>query len=380
VRAVPDSTELNHEGSLSSPAVPAVTAAKRRVRWHKPLSALAGVSILVWVLVAKGGARVVRDVIENIGHAWPLLLVPFACNALVTVLGYRTALPGRGKAIPLSAMIHAERSGAVLSSLLPLGNSGGNIAKLLLLRHWYLTEEIVAAGVWAGLATGLCHSLGAAGPLIAAAIGAVPVSKAAFVLAASNLAMALPAMLVMLSVRRGLCERVVRLLAYVPFEIIVDARRTRIEAWAARLDKHLAAAVGPRRKDFLSLLGYKALAQAIRIAEIWLAVELLNLPGGLATAVLYNALSRAMTLLFSFVPGQLGVLELSSMVGFKSLGFEPEMGLSLALVLRFRYVVNMALSASALGTSAKLLQRFPARKDSEITAAREPSKVPSVLG
>lgn len=349
------------------------------MRWHKPLSALAGVSILTWVLVAKGGANVVRNVIHDIGNTWPLLLVPFACNALVTVLGYRTALPGRGKAIPLSAMIHAERSGAVLSSLLPLGNSGGNIAKLLLLRHWYLTDEIVAAGVWVGLATGLCHSLGAAGPLIAAALGAVPVSKAAFVLAASNIAMALPAVMIMLSVRHGLCARVVRLLAYVPFKRL-HARRVRIEAWAARLDKHLAAAVGPRRKDFLSLLGYKALAQAIRIAEIWLAVVLLGLPGGLATAVLYNALSRAMTLLFSFIPGQLGVLELSSMVGFKSLGFAPEMGLSLALVLRFRYVVNMALSASALGTSAKLLQRFPARKDSEITAAREPSEVPSVVG
>jgi uncharacterized membrane protein YbhN (UPF0104 family) len=141
-----------------------------------------------------------------------------------------------------------------------------------------------------------------------------------------------------------------------------------MKAWANRLDTHLAAAVGERRGDFAVQIAYKAAAQVVRIGEIWLAVELLGIPGGLSTAVIYNALSRTMTLVWSFVPGQLGVLEVSSMAGFASLGFDPEMGLSLALILRFRYIVNMALSATALGTSAKLLRQYPPRSDAERTS------------
>lgn len=341
-------------------------------RWGKLVFALLGIGLFVWVLVAKDGAKIVADVVERLGYRWPLLLVPFAANAIITGLAYRSALPGRGRAVPWRVLIHAERSGAVLTSLLPLGNAGGNIAKLVLLRHWFLSEELVAAGAWGAIATGLCHALAAVGPLFAIAADAAPIPAAALVLAAGNVVMSMPALLVLSSVRHGLSQRVARLLALVPARLF-GKRRERISAWANRLDRHLAAAVGERRGDFAVQIAYKAAAQAVRIAEIWLAVELIGLPGGLATAVLYNSLSRTMTLLWSFVPGQLGVLEMSSMVGFASLGFAPEMGLSLALVLRFRYVVNMALSATALGTSAKLLREYPTLPDREILARRNAS-------
>jgi uncharacterized membrane protein YbhN (UPF0104 family) len=266
-------------------------------------------------------------------------------------------------------MIHAERSSTVLSSLLPLGNTGGNLAKLALLRHWYLTDEIVAAGVWGAIGTGLCHALGAIGPALAASVDAVPAAGPALLLGATNVVMALPAFVILLSVRKGLSARVAMLIALLP-GAFVALRREGMRAWAARLDRHLASAIGERRGEFAVQVGYKALAQAIRIGEIWLAVELIGAPGGLATAVLYNALSRAMTLAFSIVPGQLGVLEVASMLGFESLGFTPELGLSLALVLRFRYVLNMVISATALGTSASLLEQYPARSDREILASR----------
>jgi len=223
--------------------------------------------------------------------------------------------------------------------------------------------------VWGAIGTGLCHSLGAVGPVVAAALGAVPSAKPALVLAAANVVMALPALAILLSVRHGLSERVAKLLALLPGSFVAR-RRERMHAWANRLDRHLAAAVGERRREFAAQLGYKALVQAIRIGEIWLAVELIGAPGGLATAVLYNALSRAMTMAFAVVPGQLGVLEVTSMIGFQSLGFAAETGLSLALVLRFRYVVNMVLSATALGTSAGLLHEYPARSDGDILASR----------
>jgi len=343
------------------------TPSKARPAWHKAALALLGLGSFAWVLFAKGGLKVLADVVERVGWNWPLLLIPFALSALVTVLAYRAALPGRGRAVPIGVMIHAERSSAVLTSLLPLGNAGGNIAKLVLLRHWYATEELVAAGAWGALGTGLCHSIGAIGPAIAVALGVAPAPMATLMLAAGNVLMALPATLVLLTVRHGLSERVTKLVSLLPGRLL-ERRRASMKAWAARLDTHLAAAVGERRADFAAQIVYKAAAQIIRIAEICLAVELLGLPGGLSTAVIYNALSRTMTLVWSFVPGQLGVLEASSMAGFAILGYRPEMGLALALVLRFRYIVNMALSATALGTSAKLLRQYPPRSDAERTS------------
>jgi hypothetical protein len=349
------------EGPATEPAEPVESSRLKvpnaRQRWQGLFFLGLGAALFGWVLW-NGGAHDVVEVVRRVGWRWPLLLLPQAVIAASLLLSFRAALPNRGRAVPWGVMIQAERSAAVLTSLLPLGNYGGNIAKVLLLRHWYTTDQIIAAGAWGALATGLSHVLGAIGPVVAAALGRTPEPLMAVAFGMVNVVMAVPSATILLLVRRGLSAWIARLLVRLPLAFL-RRRRERIVSWAGRLDRNLADAVGARRRDFLIQLAYKAMGQAGRIGEIWLAIELLGLPGGIVTALLYNAFSRTVTTVLSFIPGQLGVLEISSMVAFDALGFTPEMGLQIALVLRFRYVVNMLMSTTALGASSSVLRRYP---------------------
>ena len=123
----------------------------RRNRLRVPTEATDPV---VEVIHRHGGIELVKRIIDLVGWQWPLLLLPVVVIGLITILAYRTALPGRGKAVPLWPLIQVERSGTALNTILPFGNNSSHIVKIGLLRHWYSSEEIASAGVWCAAATG----------------------------------------------------------------------------------------------------------------------------------------------------------------------------------------------------------------------------------
>ena len=104
--------------------------------------------LLTWVMWKYDGIRVVTEVVRTLGWNFLWLLIPWALSALITILAYRTTLPDRGKAIPFFTLVQVERSGSALNAILPLGNHGGQIVKIALLRHWFPSEAIVAAALW----------------------------------------------------------------------------------------------------------------------------------------------------------------------------------------------------------------------------------------
>jgi hypothetical protein len=161
-------------------------------------------------------------------------------------------------------------------------------------------------------------------------------------------------------VKHGIGARLSRLLGRLPFRF-VRRRKDRALAWARKLDTHLASAVGDRRGDFLRLMALRVLAQSVRVCEIWLVVTLLGIEGGLWTALLYNAMSRAVTQLLGFIPGRIGALEAVSLLTFEGIGLEGADGLALALTLRFGFLVNLLVSHGALARMPGLAQRYPAR-------------------
>ena len=337
--------------------------AKRRPglrAWIMPVVAL---GLLAWLMHRYDGIGVIKKVADQLGWRWLLLIPPWSAIALITIMAYRTALPGRGRAIPFWVLLQIERSGSALNALLPLGNNSSHIIKVGLLRHWFSSESIVAAAVWCAMATGNANAFGAIGPLICLALG-FGETWAVGVLAATAVLMAIPTLLILSLVRKGLAARVMRLVSKLP-GAFVSKRREKWRAWAERLDTHLASAVGERRGDYARLLGFRFLGQTIRVLELWMVVELLDLPGGILTAVLYNATSRAVEQLAPFIPGRLGVMEGVSMAVFASLGLTGEAGLQMALTLRIRYFVNLIVSYSALTRLDALAQKYPARSEAE---------------
>ena len=338
----------------------AASPPRPRTRVNKGLIGLVlGAVLLVYVFVSKDGVGVLLEVVERIGSSWPWLLVPYALNGVLAIACYRVALPRRGREVPLGVLVHVERSAAILTTVLPFANYGGNLAKVVLLAHWFTGAEVFAAGAWGAIATGLCNSLAAIGPVIALFLGfADPVGVA--LVGGAALATSVPAMVTLGLVRRGLARRVTSLLRHFP-RLFSEPRREKWLAKAESFDHHLASAVGERRGDFVLHVFLKALVQVVRVGEIWLIVTLLGLPGGLLSALLFNAISRTTAQVLSFVPGQFGVLELSAMVGFSALGFDTEDGLAVALALRFHFFVNMLVSASALATASRVRAKYPPR-------------------
>ncbi len=338
---------------------PADTPTKRLTRWGAPFVAF---GLLAWVLYKNDGVQVITEVFERVGWRWLLLLIPWSAIALMTILAYRTALPGRGKAIPFWTLVQVERAGSALNAILPLGNHGSQVIKLSVLRHWFPSAGIAGAAVWCTLGTGLNNLYASVGPAIAWALD-FHNPLAAQLLLLSCILTALPSVIIISLVRHGMSARVSRILGALPLSF-VRRRKDRALAWAQKLDTHLASAVGDRRRDFLRLLGFRMLGQTIRIGEIWLAVTLLGIEGGLLTAVLFNAMRRAVTQLLGFIPGRIGALEAISLLTFEGIGLDGADGLALALTLRFGFLVNLLVSHGALARMPHLVERYPARSHS----------------
>ncbi|MCH2110094.1 MAG: lysylphosphatidylglycerol synthase domain-containing protein, partial [Polyangiaceae bacterium] len=251
-----------------------------------------------------------------------------------------------------------ERASVALNSLLPLGNHGGQIIKLTALRHWYRSDQIVTAGVWTMVATGLCNNFTALGVLVAFFLGFGELWVVAF-LALTAIILSVPSLFILFNLKRGLVRRATAILTKLPASFVKN-RRKKILAWASKIDSNLGEALGSRAPDFRRLLALKILAQTIRILEIWMVIELLHVPGGLLTALVYNAMFRAVTQIVSFVPGKLGVMEIASAATFAALGFTSEMGLSVALALRVRFFANQILCYTMLSQVPRVIEKYPA--------------------
>lgn len=347
---------------------------KPKLRWD-PFSVVVGVvmiGVLLWVIKSNGGIATVEAVVTRLRFTWPLLVLPTAVSALVVVFNYRACLPDRGRAVPFMTLVQIERSGNALNAFLPLGDSSGNIIKVALLRHWYTSDQIVAAAVWSSMGTGVGNALAAIGPLVAGFAGALP-WKVAGPLAALSIVMAIPATLILVLVRHGLAVRVAWLLGKIPFRFI-RKRRDGILAWARNLDLHVASAVRERRRDFAHLILWKATYQAVYIGHLYLIIELLGLSGGIYAALAYNAMNRGVQQLLPFIPGRMGVTEAFSATLFRAMGWPAADGVSMALVLRFTFFVNLLFSGSALSGSAALARRFPPRTAAQIEAERSATR------
>jgi hypothetical protein len=323
--------------------------------------------LLAWTIQRHGGRAVLEEVIARASTGWPLLLLTYGAGVLVTFTAYRTCLPERGRAVPLHILLLVERSGSALNALLPLGDSSGNLIKVLLLRHWYTSDQIIAAGAWGAIGTGLCNCIAGIGPLAVYALGYLD-GPVALLIATASIAASVPAFIILRLLHFGISSRIARLLTFLPGGVVAR-RKAKILDWAAGLDRNLQAAVGARRSDFRRLVVLRASTHVVRTCEIWLAVTLLGIPAGLIAAVLFHATHRAVTQVFAFIPGRLGILELVSAAVFGAAGLDANTGVEIALLLRFTYFLNLVLSTIALSSARTVARRYPARTAEELLAS-----------
>lgn len=332
-------------------------------RWGPPIIAF---SLLGWVIQHHGGVDLITQLFQRLGWWWLLIFIPSGLRVALIISAYRNALPGRGREVSFWTLTQIERSGAALNSLLPFGKNSSQLVKVPVLRHWYPTEGIVAAWAWGVMAKWVSNVWGGVGTAIPLLMG-FGERAPMVVLTLVGIGMAAPSLFIAYSLRRGLAKKITGLLTLFP-AAIVRRRREKALVWANKLDTHMHSAIGERRGDFLRVLWLRFLSQLVRIGEIWLVVELLEIPGGILTALIYNGVSRAVTQLGGVIPGRVGLMEWIQAGTFGAIGLTEQAGVEIALTFRVRYLVMLFVNYTALARLDALIQRYPPRHDVEDTA------------
>lgn len=89
-----------------------------------------------------------------------------------------------------------------------------------------------------------------------------------------------------------------------------------------------------RKADFFKVFGISLLVHVFSVAEVFLALKFLGFPASVSTAFITESLTKVINVVFSFVPGTIGVYEGGNGVILEMLGFTVATGVALALVRR----------------------------------------------
>ncbi|HEX3100763.1 MAG TPA: lysylphosphatidylglycerol synthase domain-containing protein, partial [Pyrinomonadaceae bacterium] len=96
-----------------------------------------------------------------------------------------------------------------------------------------------------------------------------------------------------------------------------------------------------RRTDFLILFGISSLVHIVSAFEVYLALKLLGFDVLWSTAFIIEGLTKIINVIFSFVPGNIGVYEGGNSVILLSLGYTGVVGVALAIVRRVAIMFSL---------------------------------------
>ena len=87
-----------------------------------------------------------------------------------------------------------------------------------------------------------------------------------------------------------------------------------------------------RKPDFFTVFGISMFVHVISVTEVFVALRLLGFESTVAAALIIESLTKVINVVFSFVPGTIGVYEGGNGVILLSLGYAAETGIALGLV------------------------------------------------
>ena len=96
-----------------------------------------------------------------------------------------------------------------------------------------------------------------------------------------------------------------------------------------------------RPADFFTLFGISSFVHVISVCEVYLALKLLGFDSFWSTAFIIESLTKVINVIFSFVPGTIGVYEGGNSVILLSLGYTAVVGVALALVRRVAIMFSL---------------------------------------
>ena len=324
------------------------------MRFLKPLLFVAG-AILLAVLVHRVGTEPILATLRTLAW-WQFILIclPYGVILAVDTLGWRFAF-ARDRA-PFWRLYGARLAGEALNLVTALGSVGGEAVKVWLLRSAVSYEASVASVIVAKTTSTIAQTLLLVVGLILAKT-TVPVKGD--VISGMLALLALEALLVggfLVTQLSGLMRRAGRLLSWAG--LIEDS------SYAERLDSSLREFYRHRWHRFLLSVAFHFCGWLLGALEVAAMLFVLDIPAGVATAIVIEAVGSGVRFATFLVPGSLGVLEGTNTGLFVALGLGASAGLAFSLVRRARQVVWIGIGLLVLvGASlqAKTVDAAPRR-------------------
>ena len=322
-------------------------------RWGK-VCFLAGGTGLLGFLVWRVG---IEEVLLHVGRVgWGI--VPVLCVSAIwkgcNTAGLMLAFPPDVKRPGFWRLYGINLAGDVVNNALPTANIGGELAKPFLMRAWTPVSESLPAVV-------ANKTMEIVAGLVFAAVGAV---VALLSLPLDN------------HIRLGLVVAIlvggigIALLCLVqcfqPLSRLADIlSRAKIHKWqqairqqaVSKIDEGLRTFYTQRRMRFFGCLGLRLFSFGLGMMETFLVLRFLGLDISLTVAFLLMALPMIIDTAFFFVPANVGTFEAGHTYVSMLLAFDPVVGLSLALVKRFRRLFWMGSGFVLLYAQLPVLER-----------------------
>lgn len=302
-----------------------------------------GVSLLGYLLWRVGFRSVLGQVLLIGWGILPVLLVSLAVKCSNT-LAWRMAFPPGGSRPGYCRLLTVYLAADVVN-LLPTANIGGELAKSYLLRTETPVPESASAVV--------------ANKTVEAITG--------IVFAAAGVGLALASLPLVDRLRSGLIVAVFVVGSVVGLAFLLQQRRPigrllgflgrlgiRIKALERRreavehTDAHLSGFYTTHRRRFLFCTLLHLGSWILGVLEAFLIIRFMGQEVAFTTVFLLVALAFVIKAAFFFVPASIGALEAGQTYLFYLLGMAPALGLSVALVQRFRQVFWMGSGLALL--------------------------------
>src|SRR5215510_1776541 len=317
---------------------------------------IGGIAVLAY-LVARVGAEPLMSALGRlVWWQFVLICLPYGLIMAVDTLGWRYAFARRPP--PYPRMLAARTAGEALNIVTALGSVGGEAVKVWLLRPAVAYEESVPSIVIAKTTTTMAQTLLlVVGTILAIAAIKVDVDVIWAMLALLGVELLLVGGFFVTQVA-GLVKRVGRLLAW--SGLIKDA------SVAEELDARLRRYYGESWGRFLRSVSFHFCGWLLGALEVLVILYVLEIPVGVVTAIVIEALGSGVRFASFLVPGSLGVLEGANTGVFNALGLGASAGLAFSLVRRARQGVWIGIGLIVLvvarmhASGAPEAQRRPA--------------------
>jgi lysylphosphatidylglycerol synthase-like protein len=143
--------------------------------------------------------------------------------------------------------------------------------------------------------------------------------------------------------RRGVAERALNALARIPLTRRLAARLEPEREVFVRVDRELAALMGPGRPHFVAALAAEFVGRSVAMLEYLVIARAIGLPVGYLTAFVIGAFSQFVQNITFFIPLDMGTKEGGLYLIFQLLRLPPQLGVYSAIVSRLRELAWIAV-------------------------------------